>query len=392
MLKIDERWPVNQGAVLRRVFNTNNGPFPTGTFDFHYVGEVTIISGCDAQLQFGVTPSVRWAVTLQAGAGGGCAFGGGPGAVRLHYEDAGGMHIVAASPIDNKPVGGQPFRSTHKLTLENMRHAWPCLVVVLFPACPVRLLDPPSANGVQLEGGASCGTGFAQILAFTPRRKATPERMTDEHNPVDQVPPHLGAAITHLQRQFENHHWSHGEITCDSCYAALHPERARHSSLLRQRLSGVKRWAGSFAAAKFDNTEKIGTPDEIFEAHFALFGDALLASVRYTFDELFRIARVHSQQLGRSPVEWAILEQRKAIESTRFTVKRWLVLACDPNPIFMEPDSDLAWNRWRAPLLVAPLSLRPNWMERIGGGVPYTALCRKSESVKKMSLLRAHVH
>ena len=100
----------NQGAVLRRVFNGNNAPFSPDT-EFHYVGEVTIISGCDAQLQFGVTPNDRWAVTLQAGAGGGCPFGGGPGAVRLHHEDGRGMHIVTAHlfPANNPFVAGHPY-------------------------------------------------------------------------------------------------------------------------------------------------------------------------------------------------------------------------------------------------------------------------------------------
>lgn len=98
------------GAVLRRVFNQNNGPLDPAT-DFHYVGEVTIISGCDAQMQFAVTPTLRWAVTLQAGAPGGCSFGGGPGAVRISYEDGSGFHIVAAAlfPTANPFVPGHPY-------------------------------------------------------------------------------------------------------------------------------------------------------------------------------------------------------------------------------------------------------------------------------------------
>ena len=53
---------------------------------FTLSGDVAIDSGCDAQLQFQVTPEQRYAVTLQAGAAGGCVRGG-PGAVSLHYEN-----------------------------------------------------------------------------------------------------------------------------------------------------------------------------------------------------------------------------------------------------------------------------------------------------------------
>ena len=45
-----------------------------------------MVSGCDAQLRFETKTGQWWGVTLQAGAGGGCGFGGGPGAVWLHWE------------------------------------------------------------------------------------------------------------------------------------------------------------------------------------------------------------------------------------------------------------------------------------------------------------------
>ena len=72
------------GAVLRRIFNTFNSPLSADNFRF--VARITIVAGCDAQLQFWITDDERWAVTLQAGDAGGCSHGAGPGAVRLHRE------------------------------------------------------------------------------------------------------------------------------------------------------------------------------------------------------------------------------------------------------------------------------------------------------------------
>ena len=77
------------GAVLRRVSTPDNLPITEGDDryrDFRLVVRITIVSGCDAQVQFRITHDERWAVTLQAGAAGGCQHGGGPGAVRLHRE------------------------------------------------------------------------------------------------------------------------------------------------------------------------------------------------------------------------------------------------------------------------------------------------------------------
>lgn len=83
-----DRADSSNGALLTRIFNINN--WPIYATNFRYVGDVTIISGCDAQMQFRITETERWAVTLQAGAGGNCAFGGGAGAVRLHREATNG--------------------------------------------------------------------------------------------------------------------------------------------------------------------------------------------------------------------------------------------------------------------------------------------------------------
>jgi hypothetical protein len=104
------------GATLTRVFNINNealdldrpGLPPIG--DFRIVGRITIVSGCDAQLRFEDTARRWWAVTLQAGAGGGCPFGDGPGAVRVSVEDADGFTAFESRlfPPDHALLAGEP--------------------------------------------------------------------------------------------------------------------------------------------------------------------------------------------------------------------------------------------------------------------------------------------
>jgi Cellulase N-terminal ig-like domain len=105
-----------EGAMLER---TGNGfgatlPVPEQNSGFTMAGEVTILEGCDAQLQFGITPTRRLAVTLQAGAGGHCIHGGGPGAIRLHEEGPGvpdGFHIIDARymPPEDPFRAGMPY-------------------------------------------------------------------------------------------------------------------------------------------------------------------------------------------------------------------------------------------------------------------------------------------
>jgi hypothetical protein len=57
---------------------------------------MTIVSGCDAQMRFQDVGGNWWAVTLQAGAAGGCPLASGPGAVRLSREGAGDFEGVAS--------------------------------------------------------------------------------------------------------------------------------------------------------------------------------------------------------------------------------------------------------------------------------------------------------
>ena len=111
------------GALLVRTrtgFGANATlPSPQQASGYTMIGQVTILEGCDAQLQFGVTASRRLAVTLQAGAAGGCQPpggppAGGPGAVRLHEEGtavAGGFNILASQyfPSDEPFKVGVPY-------------------------------------------------------------------------------------------------------------------------------------------------------------------------------------------------------------------------------------------------------------------------------------------
>ena len=103
------------GALLER---TTNGsavklPLPEQDAGYTMTGEVSIREGCDAQLQFGITPTRRLGVTLQAGPGGGCTRGDGIGAIRLHEEGPDvpvpGFRILDARPLPFPFRAGQIY-------------------------------------------------------------------------------------------------------------------------------------------------------------------------------------------------------------------------------------------------------------------------------------------
>jgi hypothetical protein len=106
-------WNANdqEGAVLERIPHYGScHDMPEETVGYTVTGEVTILEGCDAQLQFGITPGRRLGVTLQAGAGGACSHVGGPGAIRLHEEGADvdrGFHIIDGRNLPD----ADPFRA-----------------------------------------------------------------------------------------------------------------------------------------------------------------------------------------------------------------------------------------------------------------------------------------
>jgi hypothetical protein len=141
---IADRADDQQGAVLRRIFDVANGPLAGcgAKSDFRFVARVTIVAGCDAQLQFGVTDTERWGVTLQAGDAGSCRHAGGSGAVRLHREnwtESG----TAFEFFDTHRMDGVPFEAGRPYDVEIRADsfgievlldgisvivfAWPCL-------------------------------------------------------------------------------------------------------------------------------------------------------------------------------------------------------------------------------------------------------------------------
>jgi len=108
---IADRADAGAGHTLTRVFNIDNGPLDQLRIqDFRFVGRVTIVSGCDAQMRFEDVYGTWWAVTLQAGDAGGCPYGGGPGAVRLSR----GFEAVASAPFS----GERPFQAGHPYDIE----------------------------------------------------------------------------------------------------------------------------------------------------------------------------------------------------------------------------------------------------------------------------------
>jgi hypothetical protein len=109
------------GAVLRRIFNPANQPINEGDLrfrDFRLVVRITIVAGCDAQVQFRITHDERWAVTLQAGDAGGCQHGSGPGAVRLHHEGLAVPNESHFEAVDSHQMDSNPFKLGRAYDLE----------------------------------------------------------------------------------------------------------------------------------------------------------------------------------------------------------------------------------------------------------------------------------
>jgi hypothetical protein len=137
-----------EGAVLERTRNGFLGPIPSHEQPPGYTmtGEITIERGCDAQLQFGIRPERRLAVTLQAGAGGHCAHGDGPGALRLHEEGSaveGHFHTLVSAFLP------QPFQAGRRyaLRIQVREH----LVTVFLDGLPRPQLE--ARTSVDLKGG-----------------------------------------------------------------------------------------------------------------------------------------------------------------------------------------------------------------------------------------------
>lgn len=112
---IADRADAGAGHTITRVFNTDNGALDQIRItDFRFVGRVTIVSGCDAQMRFEDAAGDWWAVTLQAGDAGGCLHRPGAGAIRLSREGPGRFDSLASAlfPPD------RPFQVGHAYDIE----------------------------------------------------------------------------------------------------------------------------------------------------------------------------------------------------------------------------------------------------------------------------------
>jgi hypothetical protein len=151
------------GATLRRVLNIGNGPLSAK--EFRFVCRITIIRGCDAQMQFWVSETERWAVTLQAGSAGDCAHGSGPGAVRLHREGTAVNQPNQFEVLQSYLLDAKPFEVGRAYDVEVLTEG--SRVRVLLDGLPV--IDytspaPPPGGGFALKAWASSARfGHAKV-------------------------------------------------------------------------------------------------------------------------------------------------------------------------------------------------------------------------------------
>ena len=153
------------GATLQRIRRIDSSPI--SALNFRLVVRITIVHGCDAQVQFRVNADERWAVTLQAGDAGGCPYGSGPGAVRLHREGAsvpGGFEAVAAVRMDREPFQ-VPFQIGEAYEVE-VRCAGALIEVVVNDHRVIEYFDPvPRAGTFAVKAWASTAR-FEQFKVF----------------------------------------------------------------------------------------------------------------------------------------------------------------------------------------------------------------------------------
>jgi hypothetical protein len=96
----------NGGATMQRVLGMGYQPLASTanySADDIVVGQITMVGGCDAQLQFRIG-SNRYGVTIQAGGAGGCPYYSGPAMLRLHEEGAyvpNGFNVLTTQSIQN---------------------------------------------------------------------------------------------------------------------------------------------------------------------------------------------------------------------------------------------------------------------------------------------------
>jgi hypothetical protein len=200
---VAERADAGAGATLVRVFNTDNFPLDQiRAKNFRLVGRVTIVTGCDAQLRFEGADRTWWAVTLQAGAAGGCAHGSGPGAVRVSQEGPGVPHGFQARHAEFFSGARPPFQIGHAYDVEILVRDNELLVFVDQPqgstANPFLRFNGVTARSGRFGIKAWASTArFEDVQAwrdtvqFEPLPAGSvriPTFLNDDHGVVRQVP------------------------------------------------------------------------------------------------------------------------------------------------------------------------------------------------------------
>jgi hypothetical protein len=160
---IADRANAAEGAVLRRVFNRNNAPLNES--EFRFMARVTIVAGCDAQLQFRITPTERWGVTLMAGDAGGCTASTGPAQVRIHHEAANVWEVLGMHPLPLNP-NGEPFAPGRACEVEIVAQGERVTVLVNGAALP-EVVIPVRQGGFALKAWGST-VRFERVQVWPP--------------------------------------------------------------------------------------------------------------------------------------------------------------------------------------------------------------------------------
>ena len=185
------------------------------------------------------------------------------------------------------------------------------------------------------------------------------------------IPPELVSAVNHLRSEFTMAHFENGRKIADSCFGVLHSR------------NGSKRKGGSLKDIE------MSVPPDVLKSYKALLCVGSLSSVIKGFFELYvesmslpSVRIFHKLlELGHSnkalivcPLDWAIKQTVRLIDSKRHVVSRWVKDCCDQQVfdhslsgeawyIALDP---FEWKTWQAPrfLVMRPLSIGTLGSER----------------------------